>query len=373
MKVTVRKVTKNGKQQWCVDQLLPDGRKRKFFDTRANADTFASDARTALVDLLPAWEVLSADEKRELIQLRRAAIEVGATLRQVFDEWRAGRRAAPSGRVALSTAIHECLKDKRAAGRREVYADALESALSHFARGRESMPLDLVTPQMIRDFAGEHSKTAHTCATWHNRLSALFSWAVRKGYASENPVDRMEKITPEAQPVQILTVRQTAKALVWTKRNAPRCLAWLALALLAGLRPDEADKITWRDVNTEEGTVSLDATKTKTRTRRVVHLTPVALAWIQLAKSLEADLPIPPMTRRRYIRRLRDALGFKDWPKKILRKTCASYMMASKQDAGKVADELGHSAGVLLRTYRALVSKKDSERWLKLIPRRATS
>jgi integrase len=86
------------------------------------------------------------------------------------------------------------------------------------------------------------------------------------------------------------------------------------------------------------------------------------------ARRIDAVLPVPAMSGRRFTRAMRERLGLKVWPMKLLRKTAASYLMAAWQDAGRVAEQLGHSAGVLLRNYRALVKRADSERWLALRP-----
>ena len=62
-------------------------------------------------------------------------------------------------------------------------------------------------------------------------------------------------------------------------------------------------------------------------------------------------------------------LGFTDWPKDVLRHSCASYLMALWQDAGRVAAELGKSVNILLRHYRELVRKEDAERFWRIVPR----
>jgi hypothetical protein len=76
------------------------------------------------------------------------------------------------------------------------------------------------------------------------------------------------------------------------------------------------------------------------------------------------------ITRRRYLRALRDYLRFKRWPQDVLRHTAASNLLAFHQDAGKVAAFLGHSAGILLRHYKALVFREDADAWMRIMPKK---
>jgi integrase len=135
-------------------------------------------------------------------------------------------------------------------------------------------------------------------------------------------------------------------------------LAWFALALMAGIRPVECDRIQWRDVGLDRGIVTVDAAASKVCQRRVVHIQPAAVSCLQLAKMLDAQLPLQPTSRRRLLRQVRDKLRFVAWPKDFLRHTCASYMKAAWQDAPRVAAELGNSVDIPVRHSRELCERR---------------
>ncbi|HRZ58656.1 MAG TPA: hypothetical protein P5525_24715, partial [Candidatus Paceibacterota bacterium] len=116
------------------------------------------------------------------------------------------------------------------------------------------------------------------------------------------------------------------------------------------------------------GTVTVDAAASKVRQRRIVHLMPSAGEWMKLALKSKSRLPLSQSTRRRFLRRLRDHLGFKIWPKDVLRHSAASYWLAECQDAAKVALELGNSVGVLFRHYRELVTKEEAGKFWDIRP-----
>jgi len=60
---------------------------------------------------------------------------------------------------------------------------------------------------------------------------------------------------------------------------------------------------------------------------------------------------------------IRKAAKIKHWPKDVLRHTAAShfYNIYGMDEATK---QLGHSAAIMLRHYRQLVSKEETEDWL---------
>ena len=56
------------------------------------------------------------------------------------------------------------------------------------------------------------------------------------------------------------------------------------------------------------------------------------------------------------------------WDHDLLRHTAASMLLARDRDAGKVAEQLGHSPAILLRHYRELVSDEAAARYWKVSP-----
>ena len=194
---------------------------------------------------------------------------------------------------------------------------------------------------------------------------AGLAFAVRQGFLTVNPCDRMERARIPWKAPKVLSLEQCRQSLAFTREHQPRALGWLVLALLAGARPREAERIGWEDIDLERGLVRVEATAAKVRDRRVIHLTEAARAWLVVAKAAGAALPMPAESRRRFIRLLRVELAFAAWPKDILRKTAASNLLAAWGDVERVRAELGNSARVLLWHYRELVSAEEGKRWVE--------
>jgi integrase len=163
---------------------------------------------------------------------------------------------------------------------------------------------------------------------------------------------------------RIFTVAEARTALEFVRATTPRLLPWFVLGLFAGIRPEEADRLDWAAVDLERGLVRVDAAASKVRQRRVVPLAPAAVAWLKLG----GDLPLPLTSRRRYVRRLRDRLGWAAWPQDVLRHTAASFLLAEHQDAAKVALWLGNSPKILLTHYHEMVSDAEKVAFWGLKP-----
>jgi integrase/recombinase XerD len=270
--------------------------------------------------------------------------------------------------IPLLKAVEETIHIKRDTGRRERYIKELELYLKLFCRGRETMPIQAIGVDEIKDWFDTRKEKPVTRAANLGRLSALFNVCWRRGYIPENPCLKIERPFIDLQPPKIFTLHQCAKALIWTMRNQPEFLAWLSLALLAGVRPEEVDRLTWDCIDLQRGELRIDAAASKVRTRRIVRLTLACRAWLTIAKAKGAPLTLPFPTRRERRRKLQNVLGFKSWPQDILRHTAASYLLARHQDAGKVAMMLGNSADILNQHYKELVPVEKGVRFCNLLP-----
>jgi integrase/recombinase XerD len=269
--------------------------------------------------------------------------------------------------MPLEKAITETIHVKRSTGRRPNYIHGLELYLRHFARGREEKPVHSIGVKEVLEWFNRRNETPMTRVCSLGRLSSFIDLCWRRGYIAANPIDRIDRPYVDRLPARILTLKQVRFALVWTMRNKPDLLAWLVLAMLAGVRPEEAIKITWDNINLERGEVRIDAAASKVRKRRLVPLTLAAVAWLRLANQLGSQLPMTLDAKTRKLRRLRKAMGFAKWPADILRHTAASYLCAVYPTAD-VADWLGNSVSILRAHYKELVGREDGRRFRCLLP-----
>jgi integrase len=258
--------------------------------------------------------------------------------------------------ITLEKAIEQLLTAKKAAGRREVYLKSLRYFLMRFAQSRNSTPLAAIRAE---DVEGHIAKFApYYRATHLHRLSALFSFAVRRGWIRTNPCELVDRVTIDRKTPRILTPEQCRKVYLRTPRW---CRPYLVLSLYAGIRPTEALRLKWEDICLVRKIVMVNAAASKVRQRRVVPLPDCAVRM--LSRLNPGSGPVAPslMTIRRWKRKVRPVIG--GWPADILRHTAASYLLAMHEESGKVATWLGNSPGILLSHYNGLALREDAERF----------
>lgn len=267
----------------------------------------------------------------------------------------------------LLQVIKDCIDAKRFANLRPVYVCELDRYLSKFREFTGDLPIDQITVAHLQAWLSKPEWACGTRATGINRLSALFSFAKRRGHVIANPVDRIDRIRLERRPPRILSPTEAEQLLTAAKRRTPSMLPHLVIGMFAGIRPTELEKLQWQDVDLDRAIVRIDAATSKVRCRRIVELEPNAVFFLRPCSTKSG--PITPAQKRRKIRRLADEMGWEQWPKDVLRHTAASYMLAKYRDAALVSDKLGNSPGILFRHYRELVSAEDCAAFWAIVPR----
>jgi site-specific recombinase XerD len=341
-----------------------DGKRRRlYFHTPQEAEKAFKAAEKDSEAVGRKWAYVPPEQRAELVKVLAEIKAAGVTLRHVWDTYQSAPKVAED--KPLGDAITALVLAKTKANKRPAYVTSLEQYLTRWAKGQEARPISAVTFEEIDTFVnGLPSMSSR--ATAINRLSTLFSFAIRKGWRNDNPCKRLERPHVDNGTPSILTVEEAKKILQFARAKAKRFLPWLVLAMFGGVRPEEADKLTWDAIDLKRGLVKLDDKVTKTRMRRNVHLKPVAVQWLKLG----GDLPLPKVTRRRWVRKLRNALGWEKWKKDVLRHSAASYWLASDQDAALVAMELGNSVDVLKKHYMELVTDEQAKKFWQLTPKK---
>ena len=254
--------------------------------------------------------------------------------------------------VSLNSAIEDLLSAKRNANRRERYITSLGYYLRQFAKGREQTPLLDFSPADVESWMLRYSG-AYARQTWLNRLSTLFSFAVRRGHVEKNPCDRVERVTVDRKPPVILTPQQ-ARTLYAATPTVMR--PYLVLGMFAGLRPEEIERLDWKEIDLKTRTVTVDG---KTRRRRIVTLEPKAVALLESHPLKKGAVAPSNSTIDRWRKTSRKLLGLARWPQDLLRHTAGSFLVALLKDAPAVALRLGNSEKVLMSHYVVPVSATD--------------
>jgi integrase len=282
--------------------------------------------------------------------------------------------------------ITDFLKVKTGRGASERYKDDLKGRLDRF---KEDCNKDCcnVTTADIQDWLDglKNDGRAISPQSYRNYrtvLHTLFAFAVSKGYAVDNPVERVERVKVRNGDVEVFKPAEISRLLEAARVNYPDFLPCLAIGAFAGLRSAEIERLEWQDIDLKARHIVVGASKAKTASRRIVPIHDNLAAWLadyaDKHGKIWRDSSILFYKRQEAVAAATEveadeAKGIKaekrvQWKANALRHSYASYRFAQTADAGRVAGELGNSAAVVHRHYRELVTPSAAAAWFAVKP-----
>ncbi len=194
-------------------------------------------------------------------------------------------------------------------------------------------------------------------------LVTLGTWAEKRGHLvkGSNPFNAMIRYKEPTMPVSIFKPEELESLL---NRVPSAVVPFLALGAFAGLRAAELQRLDWKEIDLERGFVTVDASKAKTRRRRLVPISDNLKLWLLPHKQDSGPVCLhfnPQMAARRYCK------GFK-WAKNGLRHSFISYRLAILHDTARVALEAGNSPDIIFGHYRELVTPEAAQAWFNIMP-----
>jgi integrase len=350
-----------------VDARTKQGGSRKFFKTKAEAETFAGQCRITRSN-----QGVSAFGNVDLAKH-------GKTVLQAIDFYLAHLHAMEKS-VAVADAIKELVAARRAAGRKEEYCWGLNHRLTKFREAFPTATVATITGKQIDDWLAGLTCAPATRNTFRRDVCTLMSFCEKRGYCQRNEAMKTERATDIDKPPGILTPVEAAGILYACDDDL---IPYTAISLFAGLRASELEKLDWAEVDIEGGHIEVQAAKSKTQRRRLIPIADNLRAWLK--DHVKVGGPIAPINLRRKLDASRRAAGFgmagaetdaekgagvklREWPSNTMRHSFASYRLAQCHDAAKVALEMGNSPAIVFGHYRELVKPKDAERYWNLMP-----
>ena len=270
--------------------------------------------------------------------------------------------AIPEKRVA--DVIDELVNGLRKDGASEAHVDEMERVLGKFS---EAFQTDIgnVSTADINTFLRGLETSPASRNVYRRKIVTLFNYARRVGYLPDRTTaaTKTAKAKESGREIEIYGAEEMARLLQHANDNLR---PFLVLCGFCGLRPAEAMRLDWREIDFTRGTVLVLASKSKTRTRRFAPLPPNAAAWLR---------PLAPRTGKvvnvvmivNALRRLGTRSHVK-MKRNGLRHSFCSYRLAITQNANQTALEAGHSADVLFKHYRQLCTESEANRWFSIAP-----
>ena len=181
-------------------------------------------------------------------------------------------------------------------------------------------------------------------------LHGLFEFALRREWCDKNPIKRIERKKVVEKEIQPLKLSETKRLIKTAQRESPVYAIVAALLVYTGIRPREVRRLTWRDIDTEEKTITVRSQCSKTGGVRQVEIPPVLNRLLITHKSENTSHICPTDWQRRW-RKIRDNSGFRGrWVQDVLRHTYASFHAKNYADLPRLQLNMGHRDLSLLRS-----------------------
>ncbi len=181
-------------------------------------------------------------------------------------------------------------------------------------------------------------------------LHGLFEFALRREWCDKNPIKRIERKKVVEKEIQPLKLSETKRLIKTAQNESPEYAIVAALLVYTGIRPREVRRLTWRDIDTEEKTITVRSQCSKTGGVRQVEIPPVLNRLLITHKSQNSSHICPTDWQRRW-RKIRDNSGFRGrWVQDVLRHTYASFHAKNYADLPRLQLNMGHRDQSLLRS-----------------------
>lgn len=222
--------------------------------------------------------------------------------------------------------------------------------------------LDRLDPIALDGYRNARLREGYAPRTIYQELQSLrmaCRWASRVGLVRERleppmPRIRMVSVRPRHTPLGDEVAEVLARLDGWARRAV--YLLWAT-----GMRPGEAARLTWSDVQLDRGILRLRSGKTGART---VPLSDEAVAelatWPRAGERLLGVSPstIASLLNQRIAAACADA-QLERWTAYGLRRSAVDRLARAHVDVATAAAILGHSPTVMLRVYRTV---RDEDR-----------
>jgi integrase len=386
----VRRVFNHGLERFVVDSRrvdFPDGGQH-FYDTEAEAIAVAEKLhRDMRNEGARGFAILSLERRADAAEAIAILIEAGYENESLVDAARAhvlalkAKRARETG-LSVEEALELYLDAKRAEHARgkitRLTLYDLESKARHIRRGLGGKRLAEIDHSSVEAFLAALHLRPRGEANVRLKLSQFLNFCVRKKWISSNSASEIKVKVPQYE-VEILTVQQ-AKELLRSAEASDQpedVVPYIALSLFAGLRPGEAQQLSWERINFNTKQIEVTASTSKTRETRFVRIEQTLAHW--LLRYRKKNGPIAGTNFAKLFRAIKAAAGFGtgtdalySWHKDVLRHCFGSYWLPLYGDRARLAEEMGNSITVIKTHYRRAIPRQMAAPFWQLRPNART-
>ena len=373
-----------------------------YSDARTEAEAKVRDLSAGNPSVaLSAKEASDALAIREALDGFRRATGRHLTAIQVVSEYLDAAKLLPEGhnlgeairgylgnvavvqRKLLSEAVEEFCHAREAQthaqpGRRPalnpIYAADTARQLNGFAAAFPGTAVADLAKTHLDAYIGAHAKLSpKTRNHFRTTIRMFLGWCVRRDYLAGNH-RLLEADGLRAEPLNDAAIDfyrpDELQTLLGGATGPMRAI--IALQALGGLRLQEALRLDWQEVFGIAGHVEVSTSKSKTRQRRLVRISPALSRWLAPYRALKGQ--VTAQTLNAYTKSfiaLRESLKIPS-RRNGLRHGFVTYHFALHQDENATSAQAGNSPAMIHAHYKGLATKAEAKKWFGVLPKEVT-
>jgi len=284
------------------------------------------------------------------------------------------------GTPSDSCTVNELFEDYRCAKQRincrEWHLRTINYRIGKFAETFGEARVSEIMPDQIEKWIDKYKSNRKRPLSPVSRnnflayLNAFFNFAVKKGHTTSNPIEQIDRVRLDRPEIAILTPDEVRRLLFAARDHVPELVPYLTIAVFAGVRPAELQRLTWEHVNFDLKYIHITGGRAKVRGERYVDMEDVLLAWLKPYGQKSGQIcPQDTYTFTKLFDRARGKAGLKEsWKPDVLRHTYASYHVAKYERKDKTAMMMGNSVKMLDRHYRKPVHRSHTTKFWNMLP-----
>lgn len=173
--------------------------------------------------------------------------------------------------------------------------DCLKAFCNHL---KKKLPAKDLKPHHVRTWLDTKEWSAATKANKRKTIKAVLNWAVAEGYLDESPLKKMASGEGDARD-RVLTADEKKRINEFVRGRSQDFADFLRAVELTGARPfSEMGAVTAKDVDFQEGTITLQRHKNRRKTGkpRTIYVVPEVM---EILKARAERYPEGPLFRSR--------------------------------------------------------------------------
>lgn len=299
----------------------------------------------------------------------------GASIAQLLAVWERHKNEVLGGEkgLTLAAAVERYVRRRNAEG---LKGDSIGHITKHLGRliafTEADQPLVAITHETLAAWLDAlRNENGFEPVTIRHHLKdcrTFFARAVKEGWRSDNPADRVTPPKLKVEDVTVLTAEQ-GEQLFNSCKDDPVSLR-LALEAFGGLRYASAKRLKREHIRLDERGMELPGALHKSGRRHYLEGQPDNLwTWIQRWWEVPAAWK---MTERQILAAKSAAFEKAGvaHPHNVLRHSFCSHHIALNKDAAKTAVLLQHTSPTMLyKHYKGVATEADAKRWFDIKPR----